>query len=333
MKGDVEYIGDKVIAYISEEPDMPKIELNFNNFVGKDINLSYTLSYNVKYRYNGNEYSFTDFYEKKDIKVNDNKYTIQWDNVFQGGDLKIKWKIDNKEYEKNIMIRGKNPELSKVRQYGSTIGCDRYWFFWDIIGGESDYRQFMNMGEYKYIELKVYNSTTHKKEQKGLPLWGGPRGFGFAQLDNWGTKENPKYCNTLQRWNWKENLKGAIEVIDSKVYEVRNNRDLQKIVREINVKKDSISMDDLVFDKVTFTLGNSSIFPEFDINKPLPAGKRSIFDAHLIKYYNGGQLIKGIIEENNGSEEKKSIDNKKNVQYKIILDENITYLKDVYNNK
>lgn len=277
----------------------------------------------------GKVYTFKDFYENKDIKVQGSSYTIAWGNVFQGGDLKIKWKVDNQEKEQTIMIRGKNPELIKVKQYGSTIGTDKYWFFWDIIGRESTNRQFMDRGEYKYIENKTYDYSSHIKEQKGLPIWGGPKGFGFAQLDNWGTKKDLKECSTLQRWNWKENIKGAIEVIESKINELKNLKDLKDIIAIIKLKQDSVKMDDLVIGSVTFTLANSSLFPEWDIKKPLPSGKRSIFDAHLIKYYNGGQLIKDVtkikeenIDVNKGIREEK-------VYYKVIIGGTL-YLNKVY---
>jgi len=52
----------------------------------------------------------------------------------------------------------------------------------------------------------------------------------------------------------------------------------------------------------------------------------------LIKYYNGGQLIKDIIEVKEESGDKGSIYNKEKKYYKVILG-NTKYLNDIYQNK
>jgi len=329
VKGDVEYMDGKIVAYISEEPQMPQLELIFNCETGEEITLSYTLSYDIKYKYKGKEYTFTDFYEKRNVKFKGNSYTIPWNDIFQGGDLKIKWEVDNQEKEMAIMVRGKNSEINKVKQYGNTVGCGKYWFFWDIVGRESTNRQFMDKGVYCLMESKTYDGESHKKEQKGLPLWGGPKGFGFAQLDNWGSITDPKVCNTLQRWNWKENIKGSIELIESKINEISSRKDLNNIITTMKIKNDSVIMNDLVVGNVTFTLANSPLFPKWDIKKTLPSGKRSIFDANLIKYYNGGFLLNNISRVKEETLNMATGKKEEKTYYKVII-EGTEYLEDVY---
>jgi hypothetical protein len=333
ISGDVHFNGEYYIASIKKEPRMPRLKFEFGNTTGKEIELSYSLMYDLKYRYMGKEYRITDKLEKNGIKIKGNEYSIDWGNAFQGGDLTIRWKIDTTEKMEKIMIRGENPEFSAVKSYGESIGTVKYWFFWDIIGRESIRRQFMNQGEYKLIEGKTYDYSSHNSEQKGLPLWGGPKGFGFAQLDNWGSKENPKECTTLQRWNWKENIKGAIEVIESKINEISNNKNMKDLVNLIIIKNDSAQLEDLQIGNVTFTWANSSLFPNFDIGRSLPAGKRSIFDANLIKYYNGGLLFEGyekVIEKKYDKMQNAEIEK---TYYRIKISNNLKYLNDVYNNK
>jgi hypothetical protein len=84
---------------------------------------------------------------------------------------------------------------------------------------------------------------------------------------------------------------------------------------------------------VTFTWANSSLFPNFDIGRSLPAGKRSIFDANLIKYYNGGLLFEGYEKIEKEELNKTTRIMEKKTYYRIKISNNLKYLNDVYNNK
>ena len=108
---------------------------------------------------------------------------------------------------------------------------------------------------------------------------------------------------------------------------------MNKIVDLLKSKSDSVQLEDLQIGNVTFTWANSSLFPNFDIRISLPAGKRSIFDANLIKYYNGGLLFEGYEKIEKEELNKTTRIMEKKTYYRIKISNNLKYLNDVYNNK
>lgn len=334
VSGDVEIKNDNLIAFISDDPKMPLINLKIDLEGSPDdkLKLQYTLNYDVQYKYNGITYRFTDKYESKEIIQNSNNYSITWDNVFQGGDLKIKWSYQNQSGEKNILIRGKNPEINTIKQYGKTVGTDKYWFFWDIMKQESSNTQFNKAGDYFTINSsKVYDASSHRAEQKGLPIWGGPRGFGLKQLDHWQYGGVSKECNAKQRWDWKENIKGGLEVLESKISEMKGSPHLTKIKSQIVGKEENLIMDDFTTGRITFMLANSGFFSDWDVQKDISDDKKSFLDANFITLYNGkGHIISKIEEVKEVITDKETNSEIEVTKYKIIIDDTKTgYLNDV----
>ena len=148
-------------------------------------------------------------------------------------------------------------------------------------------------------ETKTYDGPyTSSAGQKGLPFYGGPKGFGLKQLDNWGAN---KYCSGEQRWNWKQNVDGGYEVLESKL-DAKGNYDLRyylnQIINKLKADKNvKLEMKDFTIGNYTFTLGNNTTyFPSYDLKITVPDGKYSFLVAALIKMYNGGSIIESLTE-------------------------------------
>ena len=290
----VEEIDGNLVAFIPEEPAMPKLKLNLTSKSANPLEIQYALQYKLKYSYEGKEYEFGDPVLKGVATVKDKVYAFDWGKNLQGGDLTINWKQDDKQGTKTILVRGKHPEQSVIKEYGQTIGCNSYWFFWNITNQESSFRQFYNAGKYSPVSAKA---QTTQDGQKGLPLWGGPRGMGLKQLDNWTRNGQTVYCGTAERWNWKENLKVGKEVMDSKVQIMSTSTKSLYGIKPIATlldenKKDRIA-DPLKVGQYTFVLANSPYFPHWDFGQQpdTSKGEKSILEAHLIVMYNGGFLL------------------------------------------
>jgi len=346
VSGDVITENNQIVALITDDLKMPQISVNINIDPIPDTKLKFTYQIKCNIHYP----SYTDSEGKlQEAKYNDNtelktvessltSYTFPFEGILQGGDLIINWNYNNLSGTKTILIRGKNPQLSVIKEYGSKVGSNKYWFIWDLMKRESSNRQFMNIqtinkttgekGKYKPLdENKIYDDVTHKSEQVGLPLWGKPKGYGLKQLDNW----NGKICNTLQRWNWQENIKGGIEVIERKIIEMKASPKLNQIKSQIIGKEELLEFYDFTVGSTTFSIANSSFFPEWDVKKTLTDSNKSFLDANLINMFNGGHIIQEIqeikeiiIDEITGKPNEIS-------KFKIIVNTNANYLNDVYN--
>jgi hypothetical protein len=139
--------------------------------------------------------------------------------------------------------------------------------------------------------------SDHDKIQKGLPLYGPPRGIGLCQLDNWGNGEP----QSIHLWNWKKNIEAAAtEVLPEKVGIVKSDvKDLKTAFdKGIKEKADTIiyKVNDFTVGNYTFKVKNSSLITDIDF-KVAPntdTNTKSFLDAAVIVRYNGGSIVKSI---------------------------------------
>ncbi len=143
-----------------------------------------------------------------------------------------------------------------------------------------------------------------------MPYWGGPRGFGLNQLDNWTANGINKVCSSVQRWNWKENLKGGLEVLQEKIGALNKIKAGHKETLDNWYKKkpDDIVPDDL---KIIAGEGENQVVPSIKEGNETfavtpKAGEHDIYDAVLIKIFNGGNNYYQIIQtkDKNGVKQK-----------------------------
>jgi hypothetical protein len=292
-------------VYIGKEPSMPK-NIKVKNSSSKEANIDVNTRYLIHYKYKGKVYEFKD--EKEIVKFkhvlpNETK-EIEF-NDYIGGTVEIV-SVSDKHVEKRVLhIRGTNPTKSQINSYISSKGYSNFWFLQKVMQHESACMQF-NYFNKKSLSLgpidekaKYEGPLDNSKGQKGLPLYGGPRGFGLKQLDNWKSNGVNKVCSAEQRWNWKANVDGGIDVVNSKVSSVK--RVLQDELLIINKwiehhPDNNPVMEDVEFggskNKITFTNSKSPIFPDMEVaDSNAPIGKYSFLDAILIRMFNGGNVL------------------------------------------
>jgi len=296
----------KYYAFINETPEMPNnLKVRFNGKDNETAKITIEIRYNIKYNYNGNEYSFNDEttkYELKDVKANQDN-NLSFDKI-RGGTVLLTCETKDNKGTFTFHIRGNNPSKSTVENYQSTKGYSQYWFISAMTTHESSYMQFdyvqKSLSLAPIDEKNAYSGPyTSSKGQQGLPLYGGPRGFGLKQLDNWEVNGVKKYCSAEQRWNWKSNIDGSLEVFDVKVGNINSDyASWQTQVDNWNKshKKNKITMDEQSFgankNTETFTYSDSPIFPSLIFTGSAPvSGKHSFLDAVLIRKYNGGAYL------------------------------------------
>ena len=337
--------------YISEMPEMPK-NIKIKN-VGKinakfDVNVKYL----IKYKYSNDVYEFLD--EKKIASFKNvspqEEVHLKFDE-FIGGTVEITCVCENDIEKRTFHIRGKNPTKSQIKSYLNNKGYSNYWFLNKIIQHESlsmqfDHYKVESLSLAPIDEKAVYVSPfKNGKGQKGLPLYGGPKGFGLKQLDNWRSNGVDKVCSAEQRWNWKANVDGGLDVVGTKVKSVINNlQDELLLIKEwLGKYPESYAvLDDIVFGKITFTNSKSPIFPNLNvINTNAPSGKYSFLDAILIGKFNGGVTL---FKLNEGKEDPNPLDEEKPILHpphwevvetykrKEVVISNTSYINEVCNN-
>ena len=303
-------VGDQWVAFISEIPEMPKLKVKITSSWKVPLELDYALTYSLKYSYDG-DYTFTDDpISKEKLTSTTKEIAIDWGNKIQGGDLTIKWKHGLASGTKIVLIRGKNPDSQLIQQYGNSIGASSYWFYWKLTMAESSMKQFWFNGDYKPIKASDNGAQADRSDQLGLPYWGGPRGFGLNQLDHWTANGINKVCSSVQRWNWKENLKGGLEVLREKIGTLNQIKAGHKetLQKWYDLNPDDIVPDDL---KIIAGEGENQVVPSIKEGNETfavtpKAGEHDIYDAVLIKLFNGGNYYYQIIEpkEQNGVKQK-----------------------------
>ena len=292
-------------VYISEEPCMPN-NLKIKNTSTHEADIDIAVRYWIHYEFKKGVYEFKDekeiaSYKKvlpqevKEIKFND----------FIGGTAEIVCVSDEHVEKRVFHIRGENPSKSQINSYVLSKGCSNFWFFPKVMQHESacmqfDYFNRKSLSLAPVDEKIVYEGPLdNSKGQKGLPLYGGPRGFGLKQLDNWKSNGVNKVCPAEQRWNWKVNVDGGIDVVNSKVGDMQDILQDECLLIKNWLEKhpgSNATMEDIEFgvdnNKITFTNAKSPIFPDLNVAENFaPNGKYSFLDAILIRMFNGGNVL------------------------------------------
>jgi len=125
----------------------------------------------------------------------------------------------------------------------------------------------------------------------------------LKQLDNWGVN---KHCTGEQRWNWKANIDGGLEVVASKITVVNDFYVAQGWIKKIKDWNDEHNENKVTMDEQTFggskktesfTYSDSPLFPNINFAGTSSSGeKHSFLDAVLIGKYNGGAFL-FVLEE------------------------------------
>lgn len=189
-------------------------------------------------------------------------WDVNYDTRIIGGEATIEfiagqanssaWNVTNLMYFK-FQIRAVNPTYSQVRNFLNTNNyLTRFWFMIRKIRQETgSYGIFNSLAEnnnnYEFIHFNRLrtgsNYSVRKNNKDGLPNFGAPRGFGLAQIDNYGdataaqVPTPPAVGETMvvsinnqnktvdfarkivisdvNVWNWKSNLVEAVNFIIS----------------------------------------------------------------------------------------------------------------------
>jgi hypothetical protein len=296
-------------AEITIEPQMPtNVQVRYNNSksTGK-VNLKLQIGFNIKYS-NGKKIEDNDYSEETEIEVGQ-IYQLKFSSI-RGGTATLSWELGTAKGSRNFGIRGLNPTKEQIlTEMNSTNVYPHFWFLEGLIEHESagiqQFNNYSGQGEYAVLDpTKSYSSLfTSGTGQKGLPLFGAPQGFGLTMIDNWDVDVSFNLkCTPGQRWNWKENIDGGVQVIKSKIAGINASPGFKgwfKILKDYNTANpsDKISLDDFDLgganNKITFTYANSP-YLNWDTGVPAPdysiTTKRSFLDCNLIKYFNGGYV-------------------------------------------
>ncbi len=118
------------------------------------------------------------FEEKNEIQNDGKSWKVNLNNKTVGGVLTVEVKAGEELFKRNIYIKGKNPTISKVKDYlkniPDTTGFDK------LLEKESKGKHFINADN--------------------EPIVAFDKGYGITQITN-------PHPNFEQIWNWKENIK------------------------------------------------------------------------------------------------------------------------------
>jgi hypothetical protein len=218
------------------------------------------------------------------VKMNE-EWDVDFGDDIRGGTAYLLCRDSSRIDTVRFYIRGKNPTSNQIRTYLTQQNYyPQYWFIIKMTRQESSLQQFQAGTDYRKDKL---TGTTNAS---GEPLYGRPRGFGLKQLDNWGTPI--QYATSQHLWNWKANIDGGVEVIREKEGYIEDARTMHSnVINKWNAKyPDNTVSDSLKIIAgegentwvLTITEGNET----FSVN---PTGtQRNIYDARLIKLFNGG---------------------------------------------
>ena len=344
---------NKFFAKINETPEMPNnLKIRFNGNNNEKAEIITNITYRINYEYKGDKYYFNDgttIFKIKEVEVGKD-YPLFFDKI-RGGTVTLSCETKDKKEKVVFHIRGINPTRSQVESYQMSKGFSNFWFLSAMTSHESSFMQFCNVKKSLSMapidEKKTYNGPfTSSEGQEGLPLYGGPKGFGLKQLDNWMSNGISKNCSAEQRWNWKANIDGGLDVISTKI------NDISLVYTEWknevnnwnnNNQKNKISMDDYVFggskNKETFSYSDSPIFPDLNFTGGTPSsGKYSFLDAILIGKYNGGLFLFQLVVPDTKNSDNENLDLKpywilkSTYTYKEKTYDNTIYINDICNN-
>lgn len=182
-----------------------------------------------------------------------------------------------------FQISGKNPEPMVAKAYIQALP-EAPWYFYAIAKSESEpggeiYNQFWA----KQVLRNVAEDGSPRNMRIfaiGDPLWGrdayGYGGWGMLQL----TPKTPVPRKEI--WNWKENAKSALALLESKI---------RASVQFMRAQRDRA----VTAAQVSIPVPNVSYLGETGVNVVFTDGTgRTIEDAVAIKYYNGASKPKGF---------------------------------------
>ena len=301
LKGWMQYLGvmDKMLLFngnerfypnsfllITADPLMPQIKVR--PLSNKEVELQLKITYQrdvarlpiVDIQ---DTYPSDDSWQK--IKMGE-EWDIDFGQDTRGGTAELYCRSDGNIDTTRFYIRGTNPSETQIKTYMDSQGYrTSYWFIVRMTRAESSMLQFGAGTAYKTVKL-----TKTDTAPSGEPTYGPPHGFGLKQLDNWGPQANPRHATPQQIWNWKANIDGGVEVIESKRPEVNNARtaDEEKIRRWNDANPDNKVSDNLhIGDEDT---GKSTIQEGSVTFSANPTGtQKNIYDAVWIKMFNGGE--------------------------------------------
>jgi hypothetical protein len=242
---------------------------------------AFTHSYTHKNTVIKRNYSYSFPYTKEYyyvVKKPSNNITLDLSNHVMPG--VASFEIYDKGANKLIMkfefkIGGQNPTSANVKKEITDKGYNsKYWFFENIVMGESGAKQFNDKGS------KI-----------GLPTFGFPDGWGLMQIDNWTT---PTLKDNGFMFDWKKNIKKGYDIIEEKIPVVINHyKSMNTKIKNGKLKKYTSSEQGEVTKgnvkyshvKTELTKLMTDCNTNFSTN---PSGNKSFIDATLIKRYNGG---------------------------------------------
>lgn len=229
-------------------------------------------------------------------------------NKIRGGDVTITAynddKMSNVVGQFKFKIKGENPSNQQINNYLRLKGYDQqFWFFKGLIMQESTNRQFNG---------------------SGMPLWGGPDGWGLTQRDQQYQELTDGDLDYL--WDWKKNIDVGINTINEKI-----NYAIDLLNKQLNTEaKTAFNADPLNFEKASdVTYGNITLghvkttlprLDQFNVYFDDNTGsKKSFLDATVIRLFNGGQFY--------------TLQKVKNNKYKWVINDtnnkDRNYVKDV----
>jgi hypothetical protein len=200
------------ISWITTEPRIPPIQFDVTL---PDCTLNGNLNYSahISYAENGrNDVSDTFHGTIPSLSL-----TIDFGDVVRGGTLQINLEVpvitpDGKAqtltYTYVSGIRGTNPSKADVK---SALG--------DI--------------EFKVIAYKESKPKFKQFDERGLPIFGPPHGFGIMQLDN-------PPASARQLWDWRQNIEGGKSLFRIKEKELRQ---YFKNVRKVHPEAPELTAD------------------------------------------------------------------------------------------
>lgn len=316
---------------ITSEPAMPIITVanNQDEQIRGRLKIEYTKNYDGQVvRKWLDHYPTEENEEMQTQTINPhNSWNVDFGGHIRGGIATFEYVIGENEWNKEnietfiFYLRGINPTRDEVVSYIDQQGYDdHYWFLLRLIRHES---ATGNANIFRNFNIGT-NYTTDGVA--GLPNWGGPRGFGLGQIDNFGrlsTSERSDLnlsgledgetivdgdrtidwqgyivASNNQVWNWQENIETIIEFLEKKKQAIINfyNSWINTVNTWNAAHPNNLieQSEDQIEGEITFRSIESFIddVPEtvnnyFD-DAENSEGIKSFIDACLIRYYNGG---------------------------------------------
>lgn len=183
------------VFYIDEDANFPKIDFEVETESAQDLEWSYMLSWPAAVcglregKKRGKV--LKTFSEGKSFRQDSARWTFDPGGQCVGGRLTVKVKIGTDLFTRSIQILGKNPGRDRILEHLSILdakGLD------ELFEKESGFKNFL--------------------DSDGQPIVSFDGGYGLAQM----TMPAPSY---VQVWNWKENVKAAIELFKEKHTEAK----------------------------------------------------------------------------------------------------------------